>query len=126
MQAVKKAVNWFQEQGWQPFEFQLDAWNAYLEGYHGLVNAPTGSGKTYSLVVPMMLESLEHSAENKGVQAIWITPIRALAKEIQLASQRAARGLGVNWNIAIRSGDTRASEKQKQKKNATPNAHHNT
>lgn len=116
MQAVKKAVNWFQEQGWQPFEFQLDAWNAYLEGYHGLVNAPTGSGKTYSLVVPMMLESLEHSAENKGVQAIWITPIRALAKEIQLASQRAARGLGVNWNIAIRSGDTRASEKQKQKK----------
>ncbi len=116
MRVIKKAIHWFQQQGWQPFEFQLDAWNAYLEGHHGLVNAPTGSGKTYSLVVPMMLESLEQLESNKGVQAIWITPIRALAKEIQLASQRAAHGLGLNWDIAIRSGDTSANEKQQQKK----------
>lgn len=121
-QLLFKAEDWFHQQNWQPFPFQQEAWEAYLDGYSGLVNAPTGSGKTYSLLLPILLEFLQKHSENpsrsnNGLQAIWITPIRALTKEIQAAAQRAAEGLGLNWKIAVRSGDTTSSERAKQKKN---------
>ena len=70
---------WFKQQGWEPFPFQLQAWQHHLSGYSGLVNAPTGSGKTYSLAMPILLEFLrdhptEYEREKNGLQAIWITP----------------------------------------------------
>ncbi|MEN0006522.1 MAG: DEAD/DEAH box helicase, partial [Bacteroidota bacterium] len=113
---------WFAGQSWQPFPFQETAWKTYLEGYHGIVNAPTGSGKTYSLIVPILLEFIrdhptDRSKTKNGLQAIWITPIRALTKEIQQSAQRAAHELGLDWKIAIRSGDTSTSERTKQKRN---------
>ncbi|NJO86519.1 MAG: DEAD/DEAH box helicase, partial [Lewinella sp.] len=86
---------------------------------------PTGSGKTYSLVVPILLEGLQHQQEaegkadqelNTGLRAIWLTPIRALAREIQQSAQRAATGLGLNWTIGIRTGDTSSSERTQQAK----------
>lgn len=98
---------------WKPFQFQLDAWQSHLEGQSGMVNAPTGSGKTYSLVVPILLEGLD--TKDKKIQAIWIAPIRALAKEIQMAATKASEGLESGWTIGIRSGDTSSSEKSKQK-----------
>lgn len=113
---IEKGVQWFQQQGWTPFPFQLDAWQAALEGKDGLVNAPTGSGKTYSLFMPILLEGLRQGPEAaKHLQAIWITPLRALAKDIQQAGQHAAEALGLDWQIAIRSGDTKSSERQRQK-----------
>ena len=39
---------WFNQRNWQPFQFQKDCWQAYLNGESGLLNAPTGSGKTYA------------------------------------------------------------------------------
>lgn len=99
--------------GWTPFQFQLDTWRTYLNGQNGLVNAPTGSGKTYSLAVPILLEGLQN--KDKKIQAIWIAPIRALSKEIQQATTRAAEGLGSHWNVGIRSGDTSSVEKSRQR-----------
>ncbi|PHI18596.1 DNA ligase-associated DEXH box helicase [Lewinellaceae bacterium SD302] len=118
---VKTGTEWFATQGWKPFPFQKKAWKSYLKGESGLVNAPTGSGKTYSLLIPIFLEFLWGHADNpakkrNGLQAIWITPIRALTREIQSAAQRAANDLGLEWDIAIRSGDTSSSERTKQRK----------
>jgi ATP-dependent Lhr-like helicase len=116
-----KGVEWFQQNNWKPFTFQVEAWKAYLEGNHGLVNAPTGSGKTYSLIVPILLEFIKNnptnfrSKKNSGLQAIWITPIRSLAKEIELSSKRAVEGMDLSWRVATRSGDTSSSQKIKQK-----------
>ncbi len=120
-QLIAKGKRWFKQQKWKPFPFQLESWEAYLAGHHGLVNAPTGSGKTYSLIIPILLEYLGEqtttpSKRKPGLRAIWITPIRALTREIQTAAQRAAFDLGLNWDIAIRSGDTPTSERQKQKR----------
>jgi ATP-dependent Lhr-like helicase len=114
------AETWFSEKGWKPFPFQYEAWQAYLSGTSGLVNAPTGSGKTYSLVVPILLEFIgEHPdyrvKRNNGLQAIWITPIRALAKEIELSANRAIEGLGLQWKVGVRSGDTSGKEREQQK-----------
>ena len=88
---LKIGKDWFTSRGWKPFAFQLDTWQAYLEGKNGLVNAPTGSGKTYSLMIPVLLEFMRNnpdfkSQKNNGLQVIWITPIRALSKEIELSA----------------------------------------
>jgi len=112
---------WFEQLGWKPFAFQRNSWEAHLSGKSGIVNAPTGSGKTYSLIIPILLEQIYHKQKYgkdvEGLQAIWITPIRALTKEIKSAAERAVEGLGLDWKVGIRSGDTRSSERARQKKN---------
>ncbi len=112
----EKGESWFKIQGWSSFEFQREAWKAYSDGYSGLVNAPTGSGKTYSLLIPILLEPSANS-KSKGPRAIWITPIRALAKEIELSANKATKGLGTKWRVGVRSGDTSTKERAKQKEN---------
>lgn len=112
---LEDGVAWFKSKGWTPFPFQLEAWQSYGRGDSGLVNAPTGSGKTYSLIVPIVLESKKDSnPRSKGPRAIWITPIRALGKEIEYAAQDAIEGMGVRWRVGVRSGDTTTRERAKQ------------
>ena len=72
------AENWFQQQDWKPFPFQKESWNAFLEGKHGLLNAPTGSGKTYALWFPIVLNYIKNNPDyktkhKKGLKAIWST-----------------------------------------------------
>ncbi len=108
-----QAESWFLLQGWEPFAFQRETWNAYSEGKSGVVNAPTGSGKTYALLLPILLEG--QSRVRPGLQAIWITPIRALAKEIALAAERAVNGLEISWTVGVRTGDTSVARRKQQK-----------
>lgn len=117
---IKPGLQWFKKKGWKPFPFQLEAWEACLSGKNGLVNAPTGSGKTYALFMPIALDFIRNNKDktksDNGLQAIWITPIRALSKEIALAAERAAEGLGLNWTIGVRTGDTSTKERARLKK----------
>lgn len=110
---LKHAKLWFTSEGRKPFPFQISTWEAYLAGKSGLVNAPTGSGKTYSMMVPILLEGLMDPSD-AGLRAIWITPIRALAKEIREAGETAIGGLGLDWRIEIRTGDTKIADRKKQ------------
>lgn len=117
---LKVGKDWFEKIGWQPFAFQLEAWESYLSGHSGLINAPTGSGKTYSLMVPLVLEFLktypsDRQRKSAGLQAIWITPIRALSKEIQLSANRLIQGLDIPMTVGVRSGDTSLKERMRQK-----------
>ena len=112
-------LDWMESKGWEPFQFQLDTWQAYLEGKSGLLNAPTGSGKTYALWIPCLLEYLqEEKLERSSLRVLWVTPLRALAKDIQRAMQEAAFELKVNWEVGMRTGDTTVTERQNQKKHA--------
>jgi len=104
---------WFASRNWQAFPFQEEAWSAFLNGENGLVNAPTGSGKTYSLLAPILMEAA-NQPHPKGVRAIWITPIRALAKEIEVAALRMINALELPLTVGIRTGDTHPAERQKQ------------
>jgi ATP-dependent Lhr-like helicase len=109
---LKPAEDWFDAQGWRVFPFQREAWDGYQRGLHGIVNAPTGSGKTYSLLLPVLCHFAETAPKRKtGPFAIWVTPIRALAKEILQAGERAAKGLNIDVRIAIRTGDSTTKEK---------------
>ena len=118
---LKIAEDWFADQGWKPFKFQKDTWKAYLQKKNGLLNAPTGSGKTYALWVPIVLNYIKNNPDyktkpKKGLKAIWITPLRALSVEIEQAAERFASGLGTNLTVGIRTGDTSQKERAAQKK----------
>ncbi len=119
-QLYQIAENWFQNQNWKPFPFQTQTWTAFLQGKNGLLNAPTGSGKTYALWFPIVLNYIKQNPDYKtkhkpGLKAIWITPLRALSVEIKQAAERVATDLGTQMTVGIRSGDTSASERTKQK-----------
>lgn len=118
---ISIAEDWFQSKNWKSFPFQHKTWKAFLDGKHGLLNAPTGSGKTYALWVPIVLQYLKENTDyktkhKKGLKAIWITPLRALSVEIQQAAQRFADDLGTGLTVGIRTGDTSQSERAKQKR----------
>lgn len=115
------AQNWFLEQDWKPFKFQKDTWTAFLQGKHGLLNAPTGSGKTYALWFPVVLNYIKHNPDyktkhKKGLKAIWITPLRALSNEIKQSAERITQDLGTQMTVGIRTGDTTAKERSQQKR----------
>ena len=114
------AENWFDQQGWQPFPFQKQTWEAFLDGKHGLLNAPTGSGKTYALWFPIVLNFIKNHPDyktkhKKGLKAVWITPLRALSQEIKQSAERITKDLGTQMTVGIRTGDTSTKERAKQR-----------
>jgi len=118
----KKVLDWLKKDKKKPFDFQKEAWNHYLEGYSGLVNAPTGFGKTFSLFLAVIIEGI-NLAESKDkkkakdrLQLIWITPLRSLAKDIARAMREVLIELELDWHVGVRNGDTMQSEKLQQKK----------
>ncbi len=120
VQLFEIAENWFKSQGWKSFPFQKETWTAFLQGKNGVLNAPTGSGKTYALWIPVVLNYIkdnpEYSSKHKpGLKAIWITPLRALSVEIKQAAERVVNDLDAKMTVGIRTGDTSAGERAKQK-----------
>jgi len=112
---LQPALHWFKSKNWKAFPFQKETWKAFLEGYSGVVNAPTGSGKTYALYLGALMTALrQDDLPRKGPYIIWVTPIRALAKEIKISIDKANEGLGLDWVTAIRSGDTTTTQRKKQ------------
>ncbi|MFN7021132.1 MAG: ligase-associated DNA damage response DEXH box helicase [Phycisphaerales bacterium] len=111
------AADWFASRGWTPFQFQLDAWSAYLEGRDGLIHAPTGTGKTLAAFLGPLLAAIRaRDAAPTGPRHLWITPLRALAGDTLNALRKATSGLGLrSWAVEARTGDTSAYRKQRQR-----------
>jgi ATP-dependent Lhr-like helicase len=140
---------WFRQQGWTPLPFQHQSWQAYLEGGSGLIQVPTGSGKTYAAVMGPIAEILneqqregtgssrgpdsvrsvqnqghsEHckphrptNAQTKpqGLRLLYITPLRALSRDLALAIQQPIESMGWPLRVGIRNGDTPSSERTRQ------------
>jgi len=114
--------NWLATKNFQPFPYQQEAWRAIAEGKSGLVNAPTGTGKTFSVFLGCLIRFINENPKNyqaktkNGLQLVWVTPLRALAKDIGRAMETVITELGMNWTVGIRNGDTSMSERQKQKR----------
>jgi len=113
---------WFRRKGWEPFGWQRRVWNASLEGKFGLLNAPTGSGKTFALFMPVLMKWIEEhpddfkTREKNGLKLMWVTPLRALARDLESAMQQVVDDLGIPWEVQRRTGDVSSSVKQKQKR----------
>ncbi|MGL4465633.1 MAG: hypothetical protein ACRC1K_26075, partial [Planctomycetia bacterium] len=46
--SIERLEEWFAGRGWTVFDYQRETWGAYLAGESGLVQAPTGTGKSYA------------------------------------------------------------------------------
>lgn len=115
-------TNWLTSKGLTPFPFQEETWQHIIQQESGLVNAPTGCGKTFSVFLGSLIQFInEHpdsyqSKKTNGLQLLWITPLRALAKDIGRAMEEVITELNMNWNVGIRNGDTTTGERAKQKR----------
>ncbi len=114
---------WFRTKGWKPFPFQEEAWAASLAGESGLVHAPTGLGKTYAVWGGPVLEWLEENPERETwpkkpepLRVLWLTPLRALANDTVESLRAPVVDLGLPWTVELRTGDTSAAARQKQRR----------
>lgn len=114
-----------------PFKFQVETWRKFGNGYSGMVVAPTGFGKTYSVFLALISDFLNRPEKyKKGLKMIWITPLRSLSKDIAKAMQEAIDEIGLDWAVGVRNGDTDPKVRQQQVKNmpeilvATPESLH--
>jgi ATP-dependent Lhr-like helicase len=114
---------WLKQKQFSAFEFQEETWQHIINGNSGLVNAPTGFGKTFSVFLGAVIQFInEHPKDyqrkkKNGLQLLWMTPLRALAKDIGRAMEEVIHELGMNWQVGIRNGDTDLSERAKQRRN---------
>lgn len=107
---------WFESRGWEVFDFQREAWRAYLDGRCGLIHAPTGTGKTYGAWLGPVIEALEAGDAGGGLRVLWITPLRALASDIAESLRAPLEPIGLGWRVEIRTGDTSSTVKSRQRK----------
>lgn len=110
---IERATEWLLSQGYRPFEFQKECWSHVNSEKNGLLMAPTGSGKTYALGLPL-LQRIDPSRQT--LQGIWITPLRALSNEIYQALEYANQSMNLGLTVALRNGDTSAKERAHQQR----------
>ena len=106
---------WFGANGWEPFAFQREVWQAYADGESGLIHAATGTGKTYAAWLGSVRTwmaahpdavAASSRAAKAPLQVLWITPLRALAADTEAALRAPIAALGLPWSIESRTGDT--------------------
>ncbi|RTL59433.1 MAG: ligase-associated DNA damage response DEXH box helicase [Sphingobacteriales bacterium] len=118
----KTISKWMAGKGFSPFQFQEETWHQIANNNSGLVNAPTGCGKTFSVFLGALINFINqypgnyHSKKNNGLQLLWISPLRALAKDIGRAMEEVIEELQIPWKVGIRNGDTATKERARQKK----------
>src|SRR5215510_5854243 len=101
----------------QPFLFQEQSWQYIINGESGLVNAPTGCGKTFSVFLGAIIDFINlhpddyKKIKNCGLQLLWISPLRALAADIGRAMEEVIVQLDLKWKVGIRNGDTPPAER---------------
>lgn len=112
---LKPIYKFFENRNWKPFPFQEKLWQAFLDGKSGLLHVPTGSGKTYAAVMGPFAHFMAHP--KKGIKALYLTPLRALARDLEIALQEPITQEGWPLIVESRTGDTSYTQKKKQLKN---------
>ena len=121
--------DWFSRSFEAPTEAQALGWPAISQGRHTLISAPTGSGKTLAAFLTC-LDGLVRQGIDEGLpdttQVVYVSPLKALSNDIQknLATplqeiSALAEELGTplpQIRTAVRTGDTKASERQRMAK----------
>lgn len=107
--------SWLASEGIRPLPFQEEAWTSFLAGDSRLIHAGTGAGKTLAAAGGALIEAGAGGGRSPGLRLLWITPLRALARDSAAALVRAAEGSGVDWTVELRTGDTSSSIRSRQR-----------
>lgn len=109
--------HWMAEKGNKPFSFQYRTWEKYSRGYSGMVIAPTGFGKTFSVFIGVLIDYMNHPDRyQKGLKLIWLSPLRSLAKDLAKAMNEVVEEIGLDWTIEVRNGDTPQKQRRQQER----------
>jgi len=90
---------------------QVQAWPLVARGEDVLVVAPTGSGKTEAALLPL-LSRLVSEGHGEGISLLYITPMRALNRDMLKRLQTWCARLGLS--VDIRHGDTPQAQRARQ------------
>ena len=96
--------------GWTPTPIQEAAISKLLEGKDRLLFAPTGSGKTEAVVLPILSRAFTLKWESLSI--LYVTPLRALNRDIDRRLQSLASVVGLT--VGLRHGDTPQAERNRQ------------
>lgn len=108
-QLVKEAIA---ELGFsEPTLPQIMALPPILAGENVLLIAPTGSGKTEAVLLPIFSKFVQEKKDN-GISIIYVTPLRALNRDMLKRLSFWAEKLGVS--VEVRHGDTEMKIRRKQ------------
>lgn len=95
----------------EPTDPQRDVIPRILAGENVLLIAPTGIGKTEAAVLPIA-ESIFRSPGKPGFRCIYITPLRALNRDMLRRIEDLGNSLGIS--VGVRHGDTPQAERSAQ------------
>jgi len=95
----------------EPTPPQADSIPRIIRGENLLLVAPTGIGKTEAAVLPI-LEMIMRSKGKPGIRCIYITPLRALNRDMLKRMEDYGRALGIT--VGVRHGDTPQAERNRQ------------
>ncbi|MBL6762036.1 MAG: ligase-associated DNA damage response DEXH box helicase [PS1 clade bacterium] len=107
---------WFSARGWQPRAHQIAFWQAARAGHDALLIAPTGGGKTLAGFMPSLEDLVTNGGRGK-LHTLYMSPLKALAVDIQRNLMQPVEELGLDMRIETRSGDTPQNRKTRQKQN---------
>jgi ATP-dependent helicase Lhr and Lhr-like helicase len=94
-------------------DIQTSAFKAIAAGENCIISAPTGSGKTEAAILPVLHRITK--TDGKGIHVLYITPLRALNRDLMKRLTVMSAELGVS--ISVRHGDTPTKERQLQAAN---------
>lgn len=109
----KSIIAWMKGRRWKPLPHQLALWDAIDKGESGLLQMPTGAGKTYAAFFGFLPKLGQ--GEN-GLQLLYITPLRALTRDLEKSIRLPVEDMDLPLIIETRTGDTKASVRAKQRK----------
>lgn len=114
MRTFSKIHEFFLQKGFTPFAFQQEAWECCERREEFLIQCPTGSGKTLA-ATGWMLNRLLSDEGLKGLRLLYITPLRAMTRDIEAALAEPLNG--TSHRVVARNSDTSAKDRASILKN---------
>ncbi len=107
-------TGWFAARGWAPRRHQREMLSAGRASEHALLVAPTGAGKTLSGFLPSLADLIE-TPDFDGLHTLYVSPLKALAVDVQRNLMTPIEEMGVPIRVEARSGDTPSDRKARQR-----------
>ena len=105
---------WFAKRGWTPRPHQLALIAAAEARRSALLIAPTGAGKTLAGFLPSLIE-LSGSEPEPRLHTLYISPLKALAVDVQRNLLTPVFEMGLPVAIETRTGDTPLARRARQR-----------